>query len=87
MLVKKTVVEGKEVKQIFTSPLAFLHVFFGTSPTEPKPIRRFAEESRTYRKKIVSEGRAIKWKPVTSGTEKEKLNLERMRERRKRTAW
>lgn len=64
-----------------------IRAFFDVIEPEAPTIPFFSEQYRTYRKKVVSEGRSIKWKPVTAGTEKERLNLERMRERRKRTAW
>jgi hypothetical protein len=70
-VIKKTsLIEGKGVKQEFASPLIFLHDFFGTSPVEAKPIRHGTTEYRTYKKKIVSEGRATKWGAISTGKDK-----------------
>jgi hypothetical protein len=72
-VIKKTIVEGSLVKQVFTSPLIFLHDFFGTSPVEVKPIRHGTTEYRTYKKKIVSEGRATKWGAISTGVDKQHI--------------
>jgi hypothetical protein len=61
MIAKKTVLEGREFTQVFTSPLSLLHDFFDTKPVEPKTISRFTSEHRDYKKKIVSEGRSTRW--------------------------
>jgi hypothetical protein len=67
---KKTIIEGMEVKQVFTSPFAFLYDFLGTAPGEPKPIRRFTEEHRTMVKKRVVSERATRWGAIQPIKEK-----------------
>jgi len=86
MLVKKEQVEGSEIT-LALSPLAFIKNFFGAIEREPEAIPLYSEGYRTFRKKIVSQGRALSWKSVTAGTVKEKAGLQRIAERRGRSAW
>jgi hypothetical protein len=69
-MIKKTVIEGREVKQVFTSPLAFLHAFFGTRELEKPAIRYISPEYRQYKKKIKSEGRLTNWGAIQPIKEK-----------------
>jgi hypothetical protein len=79
-VIKKTsLIEGMEVRQEFTSPLIFLHDFFGTSPVEPKATRHGTQEYRTYKKKIVSEGKTTKWGAISTGVEKQRIADEKFK--------
>ena len=70
MITKKTIIEGKALTQVFSSPLAFLHSVFDTAPVEAKPISRYTSEYREYRKKIVAEGRLTQWGAIQPIREK-----------------
>jgi hypothetical protein len=70
MITKKTVIDGREFTQVFTSPLSLLHDFFDTSHIEEKTIRAHTEEHREFRKKIVSEGRLTSWGAIQPAKEK-----------------
>lgn len=86
MITTRERIEGMEILYE-RSFLQAVRAFFNVTAPEKQSIPHFSAEYRTMVKKIVSEGRVIRWKPVTSGTEKERVNLERLRERRKRTTW
>lgn len=81
-MIKKTVVEGRPLTQVFTSPLSFLHDFFGTSPIEPKPIRHGTPEYRKYREAIKSKKET--WGAVSTGIEKQQNADERFKLRNNR---
>ena len=82
-MVTKKKVEGGELSFAF-SPLQSIQDYFGTQPIGQKTIDRFSGEYITYKKKIVEEGRLTQWGGLTTGAEKEKIGIMRMRERRKR---
>ena len=71
-MIKKTIEEGVELSQAL-SPSQVIRDFFGTSPVEAKPIRRFTEEYRTMVKKRVVEGRATKWGAISTGKDKQRI--------------
>jgi len=84
-VIKKRVL-GSEIT-LALSPLAYIKNYFGAIEREVEGIPLYSEGYRRFRKKIVSQGRAMRWDSVTPGTEKEKRGLLRLRERYKRTTW
>jgi len=85
-VIKKQVIEGATFTRSL-SPIQTLRDFFDTEAREAAPISRFSGAYRTYRKKVATTGRLTEWKSVTAGTVKEKAGLQRIKERRGRTAW
>ena len=84
-MITKKKVEGGELSFAF-SPLQSIQDYFGVVESEGigKTISRFSPEYHLYRKKIVEEGRLTKWGGLTTGAEKEKIGIMRMRERQKK---
>lgn len=86
MITKKAQIEGASL-ELSLSPLQAIRDYFGAEEYQPQPIAMHSAEYRTFRKKIVSEGRLEKWGAVATGIEKERMSIERIRERRKREGW
>ena len=85
-MIQKERLGGSEVTFARTTIQA-IRSFFGVGKPQGgtgKTISRFSPEYHLYRKKIVKEGRLTQWGGLTTGAEKEKIGIERMRERQKR---
>lgn len=83
MITKKERIMGKELTFEF-SPLEAVRHYFGAKEAKPSTITMHTKGYREYRKKIVEEGRLTQWGGLTTGAEKEKIGIMRMRERQKR---
>jgi hypothetical protein len=79
MMVKKTVMEGAELTQVFTSPLALLHDYFQTKPVEAKTVRWGTQDYRKYKEALKS--KKEKWQEVSTGAEKQAVFEKHMKNR------
>ena len=61
-------------------PVQARRAFFGVKEQQPKSIRGYTPEHRTYKKKIVTEGRATEWK-VQTGRQREEVGILRTKKR------
>ena len=88
MITQQERIGGMEVTFIRT-PLQAIKAFFGVVENEGigTTIPRFSSQYRSFRKKIVSEGRLEKWGSAESGAMKESRSIARMRDRRKKGSW
>ena len=86
MIQTKERIAGRET--VFSlSVIQSIRKFFGVSEPESPSIPFFGEQYRTYKKKIVREGKAIKWGLPSTGTEKEKAGIRRIQKRYERSVW
>ena len=88
MITKKTQIEGASLSLSLT-PLQAIRNFFGVVESEgiDTTIPRFSSQYRSFRKKIVSQGRLERWGGVETGAMKEARSIARMRDRRKKGEW
>lgn len=61
-------------------PAQTRQAYFGVKEPQPKSIRAYTTEHRTYRKKIVTEGRATEWK-MQPGRQREEAGILRTKKR------
>jgi len=83
MITKKERVMGMELQRELSLIEAIRSSFDVTAPGAPV-IRRGTEQYRQYVKKIVEEGRGLRWRGVTSGSERELRGIKRAKAARER---
>jgi len=87
MITKKQVVQGMELKMALSPVQALRSSMDVRPPTGASAIPRFSEAYRSYRKKVVSEGRLTQWRGVTSGVERERRGIRRAKQRKDGGIW
>ena len=83
---KKEQIMGREIT-LSLSPIQAVQNFFGTTEPGKITIRRFSKDYRTYRKKIVEEGRLTKFGDVTPSREKEAIRLKTLKSAHRKVSW
>jgi len=87
MIAKKQVVQGMELKMALSPVQALRSTMDVRPPTGAAPIRLYSEAYRSYRKKIVSEGRLTQWRGAETGVERERRGIRRTKERKEGGIW
>jgi len=87
MIAKKQIVQGMELKMALSPVQVLRSTMDVRPPTGAAPIRLYSEAYRSYRKKIVSEGKLTQWRGAETGIEKQQRSLRRIKERKGRTGW
>jgi len=87
MISKKEKIMGMELKMSLSPAQALRSTFDVRPPTGASAIPRFSEAYRSYRKKIVSEGRLTQWRGAETGIERERRGVRRTKERKEGGIW